>query len=286
MYIEGRHRMDERPYTKVAFYVVAHADDWQLFMTPNAYHDLVAQDTKVVLITTTAGDAGKQSLYWGAREEGAKSSVRFCLAPLSALAQSTSVQQFNGHHIHRWSANSTSCYFLRLPDGGLDGGGFPAYHHQSLSKLRAGQIDAITAVDDSATYTGWSDFSTTLQAIVEAESSGIPNLWLNYPNPDTSANSNDHPDHIATGQAVQAMPLIAHVQQALFVGYSLKRVPASLSATDLFWKAGMFAAYEKAVLDSNEYSTLSEGIQTYLEWCLSSPLFITVDTPTARRSEA
>jgi hypothetical protein len=265
--------------TAISFYVVAHADDWQLFMSPNAYHDLVAPQSKVVFIITTAGDAGGKSSYWGAREEGAKSSVRFCLAPLTALSQSTTTQQFNGHKIHRWSANNATCYFLRLPDGGLDSRGFPAYHHQSLSKLKYGQIDSITAVDNSATYSGWSDFSMTLQEIVQAESSGIASVWVNYPNPDLSANPDDHPDHIATGQAVQAMPIISSLQQALFVGYSLGRAPMGLTATDLFWKAGMFAAYEKAVFDRSKYRTLSEGVHIYLGWCLSSPSFITVNRP-------
>ena len=264
------------PSTEISFYVVAHADDWQLFMYPNVYNDLVASGNKVVFIITTAGDAGADETYWRAREEGSKSSVRFCLAPLAALSQSNGTREFNGHTVNYWSANNATCYFLRLPDGNLNGNGFPAYDYQSLSKFKMGQISTITAVDDSTTYHSWSDFYTTLQTIIFSESLGLSNIWINYLNPDTSANPNDHRDHIATGQAIQDMSIISSLRQALFVGYNINNVSAKLHPTDLFWKVGMFAAYEKAVFDGSDYSTLHEGIHTYLEWCLRSAHFITV----------
>ena len=59
-------------FEKISFYVVAHADDWQLFMHPNVHADFIAPQCKVVFIITTAGDAGKGERYWLAREEGLK----------------------------------------------------------------------------------------------------------------------------------------------------------------------------------------------------------------------
>lgn len=263
------------PFTEISFYVVAHADDWQLFMQPNVYNDLVAPAGKVVCIITTAGDAGAHETYWIAREEGAKSSLRYCLAPLASLSQSSGTREFNYHTINFWSANNATFYFLRLPDGNLDGKGFSEQHYQSLSKLRKGQISTITAIDNSATYHSWPDFYITLQTIILSESRGISNIWINYLNPDTNTNPNDHPDHITTGQAIQAMTIISDLRQALFIGYNVSNAQENLLLTDLFWKAGMFAAYEKAVFDSSGYSTLHEGIHTYLRWCLSSANFIT-----------
>ncbi len=263
-------------FAEISFYIVAHADDWQLFMQPNVYNDLVAQGSKVVFIITTAGDGGAGETYWAAREEGSKSSLRFCLAPLGALSQSSGTRKFNYHNINYWLVNNTTFYFLRLPDGNLNGDGFSAYNYQSLLKLKAGQIGTLTAIDESTIYRNWQDFYTTLQMIILFESAGIPNIWLNYLNPDTATNSNDHPDHIATGQAIQAMSVVPRSRQALFVGYSVSNVSENLHQTDLFWKAGMFAAYEKAVFDGSGYSTLQEGIDTYRKWCLSSANFITV----------
>src|SRR5580704_6339006 len=47
-------------YTSVSYYVVAHPDDWQLFMGVNAFNDITpgiaGSGTKVVLIYTTAGE--------------------------------------------------------------------------------------------------------------------------------------------------------------------------------------------------------------------------------------
>ncbi|MDQ3845766.1 MAG: PIG-L family deacetylase [Bacteroidota bacterium] len=269
--------MPNEPPAKISFYVVAHADDWQLFMYPNVYNDLVSSGSNVVFIITTAGDAGTGETYWGAREEGLKSSVRFCLAPLAALSQSSGTREFNDHTVNYWSTNNVTSYFLRLPDGNLEGNGFPANGYQSLSKLKVGQISSIMAVDDSSTYHSWPDFYTTLQTIILFESLGLSNVWINYLNPDTSTNPKDHSDHIATGQAIQAMGIISSLQQALFIGYNVSNASDNLPRTDLFWKAGMFAAYEKAVFDGSGYSTLQEGIHTYLEWCLRSADFITVN---------
>lgn len=273
--MEKRPPMPNEQFTEVSFYVVAHADDWQLFMQPNVYNDLVAPYSKVVFIITTAGDAGFSETYWTSREEGSKSSLRFCLAPLAALSESSGTREFNCHNINCWSVNNSTCYFLRLPDGNLNGNGFDAHRYQTLSSLRTRQISTITTIDNSTTYHSWSDFYTTLEAIIRYESDGISNTWINYLNPDTGTNPNDHPDHIATGQAIQAMTILPGLRQALFVGYSVNNVSENMNGTDLFWKAGMFAAYEKAVFDNSGYSTLQESIHTYLRWCLSSANFIT-----------
>src|SRR3954469_19788017 len=122
--------MDEERFAKTSFYVVAHADDWQLFMQPNAYKDIITGHTKVVVIIVTAGDAGSSETYWKAREEGTKSSIRFCLAPYKKIEESAGRRKVNEHDIYFWSANNTICYFLRLPDGNLHGKGFSSNHFQ------------------------------------------------------------------------------------------------------------------------------------------------------------
>lgn len=269
--------MANEQFTNVSFYVVAHADDWQLFMQPNAYDDLVAQGSKVVFIITTAGDAGADETYWAAREEGLKSSIRYCLAPLATVSESSGTKEFNQHTINYWSVNNATCHFLRLPDGNLDGNGFSTYQYQSLSSFRSGQNCTITSIDNSATYNSWSNFYITLQTIIQFESQGITEIWLNYLNPDTSTNPNDHTDHITTGQAIQEMSIISDLRQALFIGYSVNNVSSKLQPTELFWKAGIFAAYEKAVYDCSGYSTLQESSSAYLRWCLTIANFITTE---------
>ena len=263
-------------FNKISFYVVAHADDWQLFMQPNVYRDVVAHGCKVVLIITTAGDAGMGDNYWPAREEGSKSSVRFCLASLSVFSEYDGDKKFNNHCIHYWSAHNTTSYFLRLPDGNLDANGFPTCNFQSLLKFKLGQINAINAIDNSTTYPSWADLVTTIESIIDVESEDIPNRWIHYQNPDTTVNPNDHPDHIMTGRAIQSMTIITSLYQLLFVGYSVSSVAGKLALTDLFWKAGIFAAYEKAVYDLCGYSTLREDSDLYVSWCSCKPGFLEI----------
>ena len=43
---------------KVSFYFAAHEDDWQLFMNPSAFHDVLDGASKTVVVYGTAGDAG------------------------------------------------------------------------------------------------------------------------------------------------------------------------------------------------------------------------------------
>ncbi|MCW3089345.1 MAG: GlcNAc-PI de-N-acetylase [Ferruginibacter sp.] len=262
-------------FRKISFYVVAHADDWQLFMHPNVHTDLSDPQCKVVFIITTAGDSGFGENFWTAREEGSKSSVRYLLAPFAVLSESSGQKKFNQHSIYYWSLNNTTSYFLRLPDGNLNGKGFPASNFQSLTRFKTGQNDAIASLDNSNNYLTWSDFVNTLESIISCESQGIINRWINYLNPDLTNNPGDHPDHVATGQALQNISIIATLHQCLFVGYSTGSVQDSLALTDLFWKAGMFAVYEKAVYDSCGYSTLKENTDLYARWlCNRSKLII------------
>ena len=49
---------------RVSFYFAPHEDDWQLFMNPSAFHDVLESSTKGVFIHVTAGDAGLWNKQW------------------------------------------------------------------------------------------------------------------------------------------------------------------------------------------------------------------------------
>ncbi len=266
-----------QPFSRISFYIVAHADDWQLFMQPHVYQDLVDPHIKVIFIITTAGDAGSDEHYWRAREKGCESSIRFCLAPRLSLTESSDVGNFSGHQIYYSTINHTTSYFLRLPDGNLDSKGFEKYNHESLPRLKDAAIAKITAVDKSTSYNDWEDLCKTIEAIILYESAEIPEISLNYLNPDKIENPGDHPDHTATGEAIMQIASGASFIQNLFVGYSVNNVDNKLSDQDLFWKAAMFAAYEKTVFDLSGYSTLREGLEIYNRWCVSAAKFITIN---------
>ncbi len=264
------------PFNKISFYIVAHADDWQLFMCPNVYNDLASPGCKIVFIITTAGDAGMGEKFWQAREEGLKSSIRFCIAPFAAKAEAVNQRAFNGHTISFCEINNTTTYFLRLPDGNLDGCGFAACNFQSLSQFKSRQISDFNALDNSATYLNWSELVGLFESIIAFELKGIPDAVVHYINPDMLINPGDHPDHIATGCIIQNMASINCMHQMLYIGYSSIPQGDILSLPGLFWKSGMFAAYEKAVYDHSGYSTLAENPELYFKLCCRKPNFITV----------
>ena len=251
----------------ISFYIVAHADDWQLFMNPNVFLDITDGKSRVVIILTTAGDAGNGEEFWTAREEGCKSSIRFCIAPHDNVKEVSGTINVKKHPINYWSANNVLCYFFRLPDGNRDGEGFFTNSGQSLTKLKSLKISKIASLDQSTIYHSWTDFYSTLAGIINYESKGSDNnIWINYLNPDTNLGLYEHPDHRATGEAVQAMNTLPRFHHALFSGYAYNK-PSSISDTNLFWKVGMLAAYEKAVFDICGYSTIKENVSQYREWC-------------------
>lgn len=266
---------DASPGNEGAFYVVAHADDWQLFMQPNIFLDLVDPGKKTIVIITTAGDAGMGEAFWKAREKGSDNSLKYCLSPRMKLHCSEGNKLFNGHIITYSTIENVTTFFMRLPDGNLNGKGFSANHFESLHKLKHGLKTQITTVDKSGTYNSWEDFCATLQEIIVLESSPFHTVSINYLNPDATANPHDHVDHYTTGEAIRALSPDQHWIQKLYVGYSSHSGADKLAEEHLFWKSGMLAAYEKTVYDLTGYSTLQEDMQTYINWCLSSAKFIT-----------
>lgn len=172
--------------------------------------------------------------------------------------------------------NNTTSYFLRLPDGSLDGGGLPACDFQSMGKLRSGEITGITSIDNSTTYHNWSVLTTTIESIINTEIEGINNKWIHYLDPDLAVNPGDHPDHGATGHAIQGLLVLRNFHQSIYMGYCMSSSKDHLPVSDMFWKAGMLAVYEKAVYDYCGYSTLKENPDLYLRWCSCKPKFLTV----------
>ena len=114
--------------SKVDFYVVAHEDDWQLFMGDQAYADIRAGH-KVVFVYASAGDANLGTEYWQTRESAANASAQFVIdLPSAAVVgkgtSECSARQVGGHPLRRCVYGNTVSYFMRLPDGNIDGNGF------------------------------------------------------------------------------------------------------------------------------------------------------------------
>src|SRR4029077_15754231 len=83
-------------------FVVAHQDDWQLFMG-----DVVAKRIRTghsaTFVYLTAGDDGRDSLYWQTRERAARQSTQVAVGPAApnANAISCSTREISEHTIRK-----------------------------------------------------------------------------------------------------------------------------------------------------------------------------------------
>jgi hypothetical protein len=241
---------EARPYEKVAFYFSAHQDDWQLFMTPSAFTDVADAKTKAVFIYMTAGDAGlgvgwrgRKHPYYLARENGARAATRFMVdADHEPSGETASQQVVNGHPVHRVSYRNAVSYFLRVPDGNLDGVGYSVTGFQSLRRVADGKVSSLAAIDGSTTYHGWKDLTATLGAILDFERGGAPNVQLNVADPDERINPGDHSDHLMTARAApDAAAGLGCARRAYYVDYASRTLPENLSPEERDQAASVFA---------------------------------------------
>lgn len=235
---------------KVSFYFAAHADDWQLFMNPSAFQDVIESAAKTVFVHVTAGDAGlgtgkggRKHPLFRARENGAEQAVRFMAdvddKPSDQLALAVS---FNGHSVYRVSYRHTVSYFLRVPDGHWTGSGFADTGHQSLQRLNTGENKQLRAVDGSTTYQGWGDFVKTIRAIMDYERGSAAQVQINIAELDTRINPQDHSDHWMTARAaLDATKDLACVRRVSYVDYASSKLRANLSARERDMESSVFA---------------------------------------------
>lgn len=242
---------------KVSFYFAAHEDDWQLFMNPNAFKDVMGGARKTVFIHVTAGDAGlgagsggRQHPFYLARENGALQAIRFMVdADKSPLKDSEGPVSFSGHSIFRVRYGNAISYFLRLPDGGT-GAGFAGTGFASLKRLADGQIGGMSAVDGSTSYRDWNDLVDTVQHIISFERGHSALAEINIADPDPSVNSHDHADHLATAKlGLDAVKDMNCVSRAYYVDYASAKLPANLNAQDRDMKSAVFAVTLDGIID-------------------------------------
>jgi hypothetical protein len=260
------------PITSVIFNVVAHADDWALFMNPNVYNEVLQENTKSVFIYTTAGDGGAgngptpQQPYFVAREDGANRALRFIanVTPAFTSDTVTTKVKFRGHTIRKVVYKNTVSYFLRLNDGAPDGQGYTV-NAQSLQHLYEGKVKQMTAVDNSATYVGWSDLTNTVASIISAESRPIGKASFNLMDPDPFYNDGDHSDHLHTSLLVQAsLKGKTCVPISYFQTYDTSWQDVNVGPDDLLNQAAVFGVLESGKGDAGFPGTWEPFHKTFL----------------------
>jgi hypothetical protein len=234
---------------KVSFYFAAHADDWQLFMNPSAFQDVLEGAKKTVFVHLTAGDAGlglglggRKHPFYLARENGAESAIRFMADTDSAPSDKiVSTMTFNGHSIYRVEYRNTVSYFLRVPDGNASGEGYYETGFQSLKQL-AERERWLWAVDGSTVYRDWNDLVTTVRAIMSYERGRALLIQVNVADPDTRINPFDHSDHLMTAKAaLDASATLPCVRRVYYVDYASSKLPENLTAQQRDMASSVFA---------------------------------------------
>lgn len=267
--------MDPHANAGVSIFVVAHQDDWQLFMNPEAYRRMDEPAEKAVFVHVTAGDAGKGITgepvpYYLAREEGALRAVRFMANAANQDTGVTTAPQAGmtpvaGHEIQRVSYANAVVYFLRLPDGNIVNGTVFTPHPFSLERLRTAQVAHSETIDDSTRYVGWDDLVGTLAAIVDAERDANLPLSLHIAETDEILNQRDHPDHRATALAMESVATrfgCAPVHR--YVEYFTRTMPENVTGTDYMVDVGTWAATTSGLSDNHAPSTWEPGHNAWI----------------------
>ena len=259
-------------------FVHAHNDDWQLFESPDAYHAYQSGD-HVMWIYMTAGDAGQSDFYWHAREEASKASTREVVGAGLGESTTTVTACYGGsssvcHDLTAWSYGTTISIFMRLPDGGIQGGGFPSHNYETMEKLRDRQIASLGAVDGSTRYESWADLYQTLAAAINAYAPYAATTSINAPDFDRDRQTThvdicpdcpDHADHLAVADAVYAITIgpDAPWGRAFYIDYPIdwadSRYPENLDQASYEVKKAAFMAYNQAMKDQtgvDEYNQM------------------------------
>src|SRR5437867_1694039 len=247
--------------------VVAHQDDWQVFMGDVVANRIKAGDS-VTFIYLTAGDDGRDSLYWRTRERGALQSTLVAAgARPSDSVIGCSMTRVDEHEVQECLVGSTRSYFLRLPDGKRNGAGFGLHSYQSLRKLRAGRITAISAIDGSTSYRGWEDVVATVRQLID--SSSREDIMLHTTDPSITVNPHDHFDHRMAGLLVADLRKTRNWKARYYVGYALATRAANRSQDQARVKKAIFLAYDKEMMRVNrQWSAYAEHPAFYAECML------------------
>ena len=221
--------------------IVGHEDDWQLFMG-----DVLVEQRELpnqrIFVYLTAGDAGRDSSYWRTRERAALASTRLAAGGGHDDADRCDFVSISDHRIWHCASFGADSYFLRLPDGTRNGRGLADHGFQSLWRLHRRRIPRISAVDESTTYSSWSDLVRTVGALGGDLTDSRVRIYST--DPSVVVNPHDHTDHRVAGLITEELRKDRKWTPTYFAGYALATRADNLSQTRRQLKTSLFLAYE------------------------------------------
>ena len=246
--------------------LVAHEDDWQLFMG-DVLTDRRRLKDRTIFVYLTAGDDGRDSAYWRTRERAALASTRLETSLADTAGETCKFVAVATHSIWRCEGRGVASYFLRLPDGRRNGRGFATHQFESLWKLRRAPNASISAIDESSTYAGWRDLLLTISAIV-ADSSDA-GVYIHANDPSVVINPHDHTDHRVAGLLADQLRRERHWMASYYVGYALATRADNLSSRRRQTKTSLLLLYDGEMTRVHrEWSAFREHPKFYAQ-CLA-----------------
>lgn len=224
--------------------VWAHYDDDLLFLgTPIS--DALAAGQCVRTVFLTGGDAGKGADYEAGRERGIQRAYDVMRAA-NGTWSSTTATLATGAQVEVWAPDGdlrVSLVFFRLPDGDLDGSGYPATGEVSLAKLAADKI--VDLPDLAGRYRiGWHGLVDSVAELAVGFQPGT--FYSHVPGGAYRYAKGDHADHAITGVIARAAWAEAAVPGATAyyaMGYQTAQHPSNVSGPALTRKVDAFRAY-------------------------------------------
>ena len=258
--------------------MVAHQDDWQLFMGDVVTQRLHAGN-RGVFVYLTAGDDGRDSVYWQTRERAALQSTRIAAGiPVTDRLACLTVQ-IREHFIRKCAVGKAESYFLRLPDGKRDGKGFARYGYRSLRKLRANPSSEISAVDASTTYRGWTDLMATVGAIVDRDSATVT---IHTSDPNIARNPHDHFDHRMAGLLVADLRKQHKLSAMFYLGYALATRAVNRSNDQAQAKTALLLAYDREMTAVNKKWSAYQEHRAFYSECMQRTYVVRSPVPVIR----
>jgi LmbE family N-acetylglucosaminyl deacetylase len=258
--------------------VVAHQDDWQLFMG-DVLTQRLRSGNRGVFVYLTAGDDGRDSIYWRTRERAALQSTRIAAAIPVTDPVDCAMVRVGDHSIRKCILRNTESYFLRLPDGKRDGKGFAPYGYQSLRKLRANPRLEISAIDASTTYQGWTDLMTTVGSIIDRDSAEVT---IHTSDPSIARNPHDHFDHRMAGLLVDDVRRRRKFGAMYYLGYALATRAANRSNDQTQAKTTLLLAYDREMTAVNKKWSAYREHRAFYSECLQRTYVVRSPVPVIR----
>jgi hypothetical protein len=205
-------RTEQRPRmapTTTCFVVVAHQDDWQIFMGSDVYAHIRDPLCNVVIIVTTAGNGKHSDYHWKSRLSGAVLSICRALPSWSpyALNDNNSATIPCGFAVSYEAVEVAGKMALRCEVRGENGRGASLYllHvPEPLADLQSGERAVPLWPADAPAYESWDELVQTIQAIMTEEAHGAARpMHVHAADPDPATNPGDHVDHGLTSQAIR-----------------------------------------------------------------------------------